>query len=186
MTRIRLGVVSLWPLVLLLVGTVLFAGPGGGGVFRDPLSGGTFLIKHLRERPGEQITETMSYVDVPGLDNGSGTTPLQVLIEFERYYGYQINERLTSDEISGARVRDMITGLYRLPPNDLEVTIQAAVCPVSIVIPPGKKAIITVEWTEQWAEGVIVLEESGNQIGTYSVFLGYGEPCDLIAQENVE
>lgn len=76
-------------------------------------------------------------------------------IEFKRNYRNQIIERLNTNEISGERVRDKIVELYKLPPKWPEGTVQTALCPVSIVIPPKQKARITVEWTERWAEGVI-------------------------------
>ncbi|MBC8263031.1 MAG: hypothetical protein H8E47_02780 [Anaerolineales bacterium] len=146
-----------------------------------------FAVKHLRDQTGEQITEVVSYEGEKGLDNSSGTAPLQVQIQFERNYRYQIIERLTSNEISGQRVRDKIVELYKLPPNDPEGTVQAALCPVSIVIPAGQKARITVEWTERWAEGVINegREGTGDRLGNFSVFLGYIEPCSLVNQENI-
>jgi hypothetical protein len=58
---------------------------------------------------------------------------------------------------------------------------------LSVVIPAGQKAIITVEWIEHWAEGVVLADstEGDAQLGTYSVFLGYAEPCSLINQENM-
>jgi hypothetical protein len=147
-----------------------------------------FAVKHLRDQPGEQITEVVSYEKEPGLDNSSGTAPLQVQIQFERNYRHQIIERLNTNEIPAQQVRDKIVELYKLPPNAPEETIQTARCPVSIVIPPGKKAAITVEWTERWAEGVINKgkEGEGDRAGTYSVFLGYIEPCSLTNQENVD
>ncbi|MFZ4664611.1 MAG: hypothetical protein ACOYNY_46900 [Caldilineaceae bacterium] len=66
--------------------------------------------------------------------------------------------------------------------------MQTALCPVSVVIPAGQKAIVTVEWTERWAEGVINegKEGEGNRLGIYRVFLGYIEPCSLINQQNSE
>lgn len=147
-----------------------------------------FAVKHLRDQPGKQITEVVSYVDKPGLDNSSATAPLQVEIRFERAYNYQINERLNTTELSAKRVKEKIVELYHLPPNNPEDTEQTALCPVSIVIPPGMKAIITVEWTERWAEGVINegTGGQGDRLGTYSVFLGYIEPCSLVKQENTD
>ena len=147
-----------------------------------------FAVKHLRDQPGEQITEVVSYVDEPGLDNSSGTAPLQVEIQFERNYRHQIIVRLNTTELSAHRVQDKIVELYHLPPHDPEGTIQTALCPVSIVIPSGKKAIITVEWTERWAEGVINegTEGQGDRLGNFDVFLGYIEPCSLVKQENVD
>jgi hypothetical protein len=147
-----------------------------------------FAVKHLLDRPGERITEVVSYVDKPGLDNSSGAAPLQVEIQFERTYYYKIIERLNTNQISGQKVQDKIVELYKLPPNNPEEVVQTARCPVSIVIPPGKKATITVEWTERWAEGVINegKDGQGDRLGTYSVFLGYIEPCSLIKQENVD
>lgn len=147
-----------------------------------------FAVKHLRDQTGEQITEEVSYEEEPGLDNSSGTASLQVQIEFERRYNHQIIERLNTGELSGKRVQDKIVELYKLPPNDPEGTVQTALCPVSIVIPPGKKATVTVEWTERWAEGVINegTQGQGDQLGNFSVFLGYVEPCSLVNQENVD
>lgn len=147
-----------------------------------------FAVKHLIDKTGEQISEEVSYVDEPGLDNSSGTAPLQVQIQFERNYRHQIIIRLNTSKLSSDRVQDKIVELYKLPPNDPEGTVQTALCPVSIVIPPAKKAIITVEWTERWAEGVVNegTQGEGDRLGTYSVFLGYIEPCSLIKQENVD
>ena len=145
-------------------------------------------MKHLLDRPGEQITEIVSYEDEAGLDNTSGTAALQVQIQFERNYRYQIIERITSEGLSGQRVQDKIVELYKMPPHDPEGTVQTALCPVSVVIPAGQKARITVEWTERWAEGVINegKDGTGKRLGTYQVFLGYVEPCSLINQEHPE
>lgn len=147
-----------------------------------------FAVKHLRDDTGEQTTEVVSYDTYEGLDNSSGSAPLQVQIEFEREYRFQIVERLNTEEVSSQRVREKIVELYKLPPNDPEGEVQIALCPVSVVIPAGNRAIVTVEWTERWAEGVINegVEGEGDQLGTYSVFLGYIEPCSLINQENVQ
>jgi hypothetical protein len=147
-----------------------------------------FAVKHLRDITREQITEVVSYQGYPGLDNSAGTAPLQVQLEFERDYRYQIVERLNSEGVSGQSVRNKIVELYKLPPNDPEGEVQKALCPVSVIIPAGNRAIVTVEWTERWAEGVINegTEGEGDQLGTYSVFLGFVEPCSLIEQENLQ
>jgi hypothetical protein len=172
-------VVKLASILVLLCGLALLAACGPTEI--------EFAVKHLRDQPGEQVTEEVSHVEYPGLDNSSGTAPLQVQINLEREYRYQIVERLTSDEVSSQRVREKIVELYKLPPNDPEGTVQRALCPLSIVIPAGRKAVVTIEWTERWAEGVINegTEGSGDQLGTYRVFLGYIEPCSLVRQENV-
>lgn len=145
-----------------------------------------FSVKHFSDVTGEQLTEDVSYDQEAGLDNSSGTAPLQVQIEFQRNYRHQIIDRITDNRVSGQRVQDRIVELYKLPANDPEGTVQAALCPVSVVIPAGQKAIVTVEWTERWAEGVINegKEGEGNRLGTYRVFLGYIEPCSLINQQN--
>jgi hypothetical protein len=145
-----------------------------------------FAVKHLSDVTGEQLTEIVSFTEELGLDNSSGEAPLQVQIEFRRNYRHQIIERITDNRISGQRVQDKIVELYKLPPNDPEGTVRTALCPVSVVIPPGQKARVTVEWTERWAEGVVNegKEGAGNRLGTYSVFLGYLEPCSLVNQEN--
>lgn len=147
-----------------------------------------FAVKHLRDQTGEQLIEIVSYEDYQGLDNSTGEAALQVQLEFKRNYRNQIIDRLTTNEISSQRVRDKIVELYKLPPNDPEGTVQTALCPISVVIPPGTKAEVTVEWTERWAEGVINegTEGNGDRLGTFEVFLGYIEPCSLINQENVE
>ena len=146
-----------------------------------------FAVKHLRDLTGEQLTEEVSYEEEAGLDNSSGAEALQVQIQLYRPYHYKINERMTSEEVSGQRVREKIVELYRLPPNDPEGTEQKALCPISVVIPAGNKAIITVEWTERWAEGVVNEgeEAQGKQLGNYSVFLGYTEPCSMVKQDNI-
>jgi hypothetical protein len=146
-----------------------------------------FAVKHLRDQTGEQITETVSYEQYPGLDNSKGTAPLQVQIEFKRNFRHQIIERMTNTQVSGQRVQEKIVELYKLPPNDPEGTVQKALCPLNVVIPAGQKGKITVEWTERWAEGVINegREGTGNRLGTYTVFLGYIEPCSLVKQDNV-
>jgi hypothetical protein len=147
-----------------------------------------FAVKHLSDVTGEQISEVVSYQEEAGLDNSAGEAPLQVQIEFQRNYRHQIVERITDNRISGQRVQDKIVELYKLPPNDPEGTVQTALCPVSVVIPAKQKAIITVEWTERWADGVVNegKDGAGNRLGTYSVFLGYIEPCSLVNQENIE
>jgi len=146
-----------------------------------------FAVKHLRDKSGEQITEVVSYTTHAGLDNSAGSAPLQIMLEFERQYRYQIVERLNTESVSAKSVRDKIVELYKLPPNDPEGEVQTALCPISIVVPAGNRAIVTIEWTERWAEGVINegTEGEGDQLGTYSVFLGYVEPCSMIDQENI-
>ena len=147
-----------------------------------------FAVKHLSDETGEQLTEVVSFNDQPALDNSGGDAPLQIQIDFERNYRHQIIERLTSEEISGQAVRDKIVELYKLPINDPEGEVQTALCPISVVIPAGERANITVEWTERWAEGVVNegVEGAGDRLGSYNVFLGYIEPCSLVNQENVE
>ena len=145
-----------------------------------------FAVKHLRDQTGEQISETVSFDDYPGLDNTQGSAALSVQIEFKRNYRYQIIQRLTNNQVSGQRVQEKIVELYKLPPNDPEGEVQKALCPLTVVIPAGQKARITVEWTERWAEGVINegKDGTGNRLGNYTVFLGYIEPCSLVKQEN--
>lgn len=147
-----------------------------------------FAVKHLRDKAGDQLTDVVSYKEEPGLDNSDGAAPLQVQIRFERTYMFKIIERLNTNEISAQRVQDRIVELYKLPPNNPEETEQLAQCPVSVVVPAGKKATITVEWTERWAEGVINegTQGEGDRLGNYSVFLGYVEPCSLIEQDNTD
>lgn len=162
----------------MLLGVVILAQCGGGEI--------QFAVKHLIDSTGSQIPEVISYENIPELDNSNGTTNLQVQIELERKYRNQIIERLTTDQLSSKRVIDKIVELYKLSPNDPEGTEHTALCPISIVIPAGSKAVVTIEWTERWAEGVINegKEGEGDQLGTYKVFLGYIEPCSLINQEN--
>ncbi len=145
-----------------------------------------FAVVHLRDQPGDQITEVLSYEDHPGLDNSAGASALQVQISLERKYNYQIIERVTADGVDIQDVRDKIVELYKLPPNAPEEADQFALCPLTVVVPTGAKAIVTVEWTERWAEGVINEGDTGqgDRLGTYTVFLGYIEPCSLIKQEN--
>ncbi len=145
-----------------------------------------YAVKHLRDQTGEQITEVLSYEQYEGLDNTDGQASLQVQIELQRDYRNQIIERLTTDEISSQGVRDKIVELYKLSPNDPEGTVNSALCPLSVVIPAGSKAVVTIEWTERWVEGVVNqgVEGQGKRLGTYSVFLGYLEPCSLVSQEN--
>ena len=179
LTRPKIYILISWTLITVLGS--LFAGACGPTQVE-------FAVKHLTDRTGEAITELVSYDEEPGLDNSSGEAPLQIEIQFERNYRYQINERITSDNISGQAVRDKIVELYKMPPNDPEGTVQTALCPVSVVIPAGKKAKIAVEWTERWADGVINegREGNGERLGNYSVFLGYIEPCSLVDQQFVD
>jgi hypothetical protein len=146
-----------------------------------------FVVKHLRDQTGEQITEVLSYQTNAAFDNSGGAAPLQVQIDLERKYRNQIIERINAQNVSAESVRNKIAELYKLSPNDPEGTIETALCPLSVVIPAGAKAIVTVEWTERWAEGVINegTGGEGDQLGTYKVFLGYIEPCSLIKQDNV-
>ena len=146
-----------------------------------------FAVKHLRDQTGEQISEIVSYEKEAGLDNSKGEAPLQVQIEFKRNYRHQINTKITDNGVSGQRVQDKIVELYKLPPNDPEGTVQTALCPISVVVPAHQKAKVTVEWAERWAEGIINegREGNGKRLGTYSVFLGYIEPCSLVGQDNV-
>ena len=145
-----------------------------------------FSLKHLNDKTGETIPESVSYSSETGLDNSSGTAPLQVDLQFRRDYKYQIRQQLQSNEISSESVQDRIVELYKLPPNDPEGEIQTALCPLSVFIPAGKKATVVIEWTERWAEGVINRGKDGDgeRLGTYSVFLGYTEPCSMVDQIN--
>lgn len=164
----------------MVMGFIILAQCGGGEI--------QFAVKHLIDSPGKQISEVISYVNVPELDNSNGTSALQVQIELERSYRNQIIERLTSNQLSSQRVQEKIVELYKLSPNDPEGTEHTALCPISVVIPAGSKAVITLEWTERWAEGLINegKEGDGNQLGSYKVFLGYVEPCSLINQETIK
>lgn len=176
--RSKLNTIILWSVVVLF-GSLVDIGCGPAQV--------EFAVKHLTDRTGEPVTELVSYDEEPGLDNSSGEAPLQIEIQFERNYRFQINERITSDKVSGQAVRDKIVELYKLPPNDPEGTTQTALCPISVVIPAGKKAKIAVEWTERWADGVINegREGAGERLGNYAVFLGYIQPCSLVDQQFV-
>jgi hypothetical protein len=170
-------------LLVLLLSAFLLLACGGGGQAQTE-----FGVKHLRDQTGEQIQEIVSYEKEAGLDNSSGSASLQVQIQFERNYRHQIIERLNTNELSGQRVRDKIVELYKLPPHDPVGSVQKALCPVSVVIPAGQKARITVEWTERWAEGVVNkgAQGDGDRLGSFTVFLGYIEPCSLIDQQNVD
>lgn len=145
-----------------------------------------FAIKHLNEQPGDQQTEVLSYESYPGLDNSAGSAPLRAEIQLSRTYRHQIIQRVTSEEISGQSVQNKIVETYKLPPNDPTGQERKAMCPLSVVIPSGKKATITVQWTERWAYGVINegKDGSGKRLGSYELLLGYIEPCSLIKQED--
>jgi len=147
-----------------------------------------FAVVHIRDTAGKQITEVLAYDDYPGLDNTQGAAPLQVQVNLQREYNNQIIERINTENLSAQRVRDKIVILYKLSPNDPETAVNKALCPLSIVIPAGAKAVVTVEWTERWAEGFINegVEGEGDVLGSYKVFLGYIEPCSLIKQENIK
>ena len=162
----------------MMMGILVLAQCGGSEI--------QFAVKHLTDSTGTQIPEVISYETVSELDNSGGTSSLQVQIELERKYRNQIIERLNTEQLSSKRVIDKIVELYKLSPNDPEGTEHTALCPISIVIPAGSKAVVTIEWTERWAEGVINegKEGEGDQLGSYKVFLGYIEPCSLISQEN--
>lgn len=149
---------------------------------------GEFAVKHLVDRTGESTTEIVSFFDEPGLDNSSGGADLHVDLQFKRNYRYRIDESIINGQVSGREARDKIVELYKLSPSDPEGATQTAHCSLPVVIPAGKKARVTVEWTERWAEGVINegQEGEGGRIGTYSVFLGYIEPCNLVDQQFVD
>jgi hypothetical protein len=151
------------------------------------LTGSEFAVVQLTEQPGEQITEVISYEMYPGLDNSDGTTTAPVEVELIRDFNYQIIEIIDGEGVSNERVREEIVELYKLPPVNPEDVPQEALCPTVVPIPAGTRAAITVEWTEVWAEGVINegVNGEGRRLGTYRVFLGYAEPCSLIAQENI-
>lgn len=146
-----------------------------------------FAVLHVSEKAGNTLSEKLSYETYPGLDNSQGSAPLQVQINLQREYTNQIIEQIRTEELSSQRVRDKIVVLYKLSPNDPETAVHKALCPLSIVIPAGAKAVVDVEWTERWAEGFINegTEGEGDVLGTYKVFLGYMEPCSLVKQENV-
>jgi hypothetical protein len=146
-----------------------------------------FAVVHLTEQPGEQITEVISYEMHSGLDNSDGNTTAPVEVELTRTFNYQIIESIDGEGVSNERVREKIVELYKLPPMNPEGLAQQALCPMVVPIPAGTRAEVTVEWTEVWAEGVINegVNGEGRRLGTYRVFLGYAEPCSLIAQENV-
>lgn len=145
-----------------------------------------FSIKHLNEQPGEQTIEILSYEVYPGLDNSAGQTQLRTEVQLSRNYRHQIIQHLTTQELSGQSVQNKIVETYKLPPNDPTGQERKALCPLSVVIPAGKKAKLTIQWTERWAYGVINEGKDGNgkRLGTYDVLLGYSEPCSLINQEN--
>ena len=147
-----------------------------------------FGLKHLRDRPGQTVTEVLSYDDEPGLDNAAGEAPLQVQVNFDRTFRHIIAIRLSDNAVPQQEVQNKLVELYKLPVNDPQGEVQTSLCPVSVIIPAGQKAKITVEWTERWAEGVINegTAAGGRRLGTYEVFLGYVEPCSLVNQENVE
>jgi hypothetical protein len=147
-----------------------------------------FGLKHLRDRPGQIVTEVLSYDDEPGLDNAAGEAPLQVQVNFDRTFRHIITIRLSDNAVPQQEVQNKLVELYKLPVNDPQGEVQTSLCPVSVIIPAGQKVKITVEWTERWAEGVINegTEAAGRRLGTYEVFLGYVEPCSLVNQENVE
>ncbi|MCL6429313.1 MAG: hypothetical protein K6V36_00455 [Anaerolineae bacterium] len=146
-----------------------------------------FVVAHVRDKAGEQITEVVSYESEKGLDNSSGTGALHVELQLEREYNPRIIINLKSNRVREDTVRDKIAQLYKLSPNDPEGD-ELALCPVAIIVPAGTKAKVTVEWTERWAEGVINEGETGQgeQLGSYKVFLGYYEPCSLVRQDNVK
>lgn len=101
MMRLKLLLsLSLFGFTVLLYPFLLACGAGAAPV--------EFAIKHLRDETGEKITEVVSYRDEAGLDNTSGTAPLQVQIQFERNYRYQLIERLETQEISSKSVQDRI------------------------------------------------------------------------------
>lgn len=162
----------------MVMGVYLLAQCGGGEI--------QFAVKHLIDSTGKQIPEVISYENNPGLDNSNSTSALQVQIELERGYTNLIIDQLNTEQLSSKRVREKIAELYKLSPINTETTEHIALCPISVVIPAGAKAVITVEWTERWAEGVINegKEGDGDQLGAYKVSLGYVEPCSLINQEN--
>lgn len=143
-----------------------------------------FAVTHLRDRPGEQITETVSYLNYPALDNSAGSTLKNAQVDLARPYSYQIKVNLASNEISKDEVVDKLVKLYKLPPNDPEGEEQTAKCALSTGVPPGQKASIVVEWTERWADGLINkgTNGEGDKFGDYAIFLGYLEPCSLIDQ----
>jgi hypothetical protein len=146
-----------------------------------------FVVKHLREVSGGQITETVSYEDEEALDNRNRTVPLQVPINMTRHYRHRINIRLNSSKVTEYWVRDAIVRLYALPLSDPEGTVREALSAISVVIPAGQRAKITFQWTELWAEGVISegRDGTGNRLGSFSVFLGYVQPCSLVKQESI-
>jgi hypothetical protein len=170
-------------LMILILGPYLLACNGGSRTASIE-----YTVKHHRDVTRERLTEFVSYLQEPGLDNSSGEAPLQVQINFERTYRYQLIDRITSEQISTKGVEEKVVQLYKLPINDPWGTVETARCPISVVIPPGRRATVTVEWTERWAEGVINEGTTGDgeQLGTFEVFLGYIEPCSLVNQENVE
>jgi hypothetical protein len=145
-----------------------------------------FALKPSKDEAGERITEEQSYKKNSGLDNSGGKKTLQVDVDLERKFRVQIITNITDQRISAEKVRQKIIETYKLPPNNPEDTEQTALCPLSIFIPPGKKATVTIEWTERWGSGVINqgTDGTGKRLGTYRVFLGYTEPCSLINQTN--
>lgn len=146
-----------------------------------------FQIKHLIDRPGKQETEIISYESYPGLDNTEGNDDQDVEILIDKGYYIQIIINLNTDQVSRERVYDKIVEFYNLSPNKPEHTEYTAKCPLYETIPPGSKGIITIEWTERWAEGVINKGEKGegDKLGAYEVFLGYVEPCSVIDTDTI-
>lgn len=146
-----------------------------------------FATIHLFEKTGDTVTQVISYDQEANLDNSAGEAPLLINYQFERSYRYEIDELIKSRDVSPQEVRNKIVEFYKLPPTDPEVEKQTAICQISIVVPAGRKAEITIEWTERWAVGIINegRDGSGDRLGSYKVFLGYVEPCILVDQQNV-
>lgn len=140
-----------------------------------------FATQHTEFVYREGVIERLSHTDLPDLDNSNNEDSREVEIYLERNYRHQIIERLRSNEISGQAVRDQIVELYLLPPNDTEGAVQTNLCPISLEIPSGMKAELTVEWTERWASGIInrSKDDSGPEFGNFELFLGYVEPCSV-------
>lgn len=146
-----------------------------------------FAVKHERETMGEQSRQVISYQTKPALDNSRGTLPVQVQVEFRRDYERQIVVWLDSNQVSVGDVQAKITEFYKLPTGAPGSAVGNTSCTVLVMVPPGRKARVTVEWTERWAEGVIIEGYSprGNRLGTYQALLGYVEPCSVFRQENI-
>lgn len=126
-----------------------------------------YVIQHQRQTAGESVNQSFT-VDGP-MVNSNYTVARSVR--------HVIDLSLTGKaQLDRGEVQDNILNAYSLPPRD-----DKTVCAIPVEVPEGKRYVYDLQWTENWAEGVLKEGKNGEgaQLGTYRVLIGYD--CQVTA-----